>query len=124
MAFAPEEWRRLAPRSLPNRWPRTAAQRARAAWWWAYAGSMGLPNALDVLLDAAAQLRGAPFAFVLVGHRPRGRTLAERARSLPTSPFPLPSPRPRSRPCWARADIAYIGWQRRRSTASASRPTS
>ena len=32
-----------------------------------YAGSMGLPNALAALLDAAQLLRDEPFAFVLVG---------------------------------------------------------
>ena len=45
-----------------------------------YAGSMGLPNALDVLLDAAALLRDEPIAIVLVGDGlERARAVLERA---------------------------------------------
>ena len=43
------------------------AQRAAGRTVVGYAGSHGLPNALDVLLDAAALLRDEPIAFVLVG---------------------------------------------------------
>jgi hypothetical protein len=47
-----------------------------------YAGSHGLPNALDVLVDAAAQLRDEPFTFVMVGDGHEKARLAERALAL------------------------------------------
>lgn len=79
-----------------------------------YAGSMGEPNALDTLLDAAALLRDEPFAFVLVGSGHLRDHLARRiadeglvqVRLLP------PIPKAQVRPMLEAIDIAYIGWQR------------
>ncbi len=47
-----------------------------------YAGAHGLPNALDVLVDAAAQLRDHPVAFALVGAGLLKESLQRRAREL------------------------------------------
>ena len=81
-----------------------------------YAGSMGLPNALDTLLDAAALLReDAALAFVLVGdgHETRAPGAARRATRRSANVTLLP-PMPKAQiPSFLGAiDIAYIGWQR------------
>jgi glycosyltransferase involved in cell wall biosynthesis len=79
-----------------------------------YAGSMGLPNALDVLLHAAQRLRGEPFAFVLVGDgHERERLQAQAAAAgLEAVRFLPPVPKAQVPAFLAQVDIAYIGWQR------------
>ena len=79
-----------------------------------YAGSHGMPNALDTLLDAAARLKDRPLQFVLVGDGHEKARLAQRVvdeglthvQLLPSIPkAQIPS-------FLAAIDIAYIGWQR------------
>ena len=79
-----------------------------------YAGSMGEPNALDVLLDAAALLRGEPLRFVLVGSGHEQARLAARvqAEGLTNVTMLPPIPKAQVRGFLAQVDIAYIGWQR------------
>lgn len=79
-----------------------------------YSGSMGEPNALDVLLDAAAQLRAAPIAFVLVGGGHLQAHLAARVAREGLAHVQLLPPIPKAQiPSFlAEVDIAYIGWQR------------
>ncbi|KPF42647.1 glycosyl transferase [beta proteobacterium AAP121] len=79
-----------------------------------YAGSMGEPNALDVLLDAAALLREAPFRFVLVGSGHEQARLAARVadEGLTNVTMLPPIPKAQVRSFLAQVDIAYIGWQR------------
>ncbi len=79
-----------------------------------YAGSHGLPNALDVLVDAAAQLRDEPFTFVMVGDGHEKARLAERALALGLSHVHWMAPIAKSQvpALLAGLDIAYIGWQR------------
>ncbi len=79
-----------------------------------YAGSMGLPNALDTLLDAAALLRGEPLRFVLVGSGHEQQRLAARVAAEGLSNVQLLPPIPKAQiPSFlAAVDIAYIGWQR------------
>ena len=79
-----------------------------------YAGSHGLPNALDVLLDAAALLRHAPFAFVLVGDGLEKDRLAQRVRDEGLSQVALFAPIPKAQipALLPEFDIAYLGWQR------------
>jgi glycosyltransferase involved in cell wall biosynthesis len=79
-----------------------------------YAGSMGEPNALDVLLDAAALLRNEPLHFVLVGSGHEQARLAERvqAEGLRNVTMLHPIPKAQVRSFLAQIDIAYIGWQR------------
>jgi glycosyltransferase involved in cell wall biosynthesis len=79
-----------------------------------YAGSMGLPNALDTLLDAAALLRGVALQFVLVGD---GHEKARLARRIADEQLDnvtlLPSvPKAQIPTLLAVIDIAYIGWQK------------
>jgi len=91
-----------------------ALQRAAGRRVIGYAGSHGLPNALDVLLDAAKLLKEAPVAFVLVGggherarleQRVRDEGIANVAMFGAIAKRQIPS-------LLAAFDIAYIGWQR------------
>ena len=79
-----------------------------------YAGSMGLPNALDTLLDAAGLMRDLPFSFVLVGSGHEQARLAQRVRDegLAHVHFLPPIPKAQVPSFLVGVDIAYIGWQR------------
>ena len=91
-----------------------AAARAAGRTVVAYAGSMGLPNALDDLLDAAALLSGEPLQIVLVGSGHEQARLAQRAvtEGLTNVNFLPPIPKAMIPSFLTAADIAYIGWQR------------
>ncbi len=89
-----------------------------------YAGSMGLPNALDKLLDAAALLQAqtqhaphapqSPLRFVLVGSGLEQQRLAQRVQleGLHNVQMLPPIPKAQIPAFLAAIDIAYIGWQR------------
>jgi glycosyltransferase involved in cell wall biosynthesis len=79
-----------------------------------YAGSMGMPNALDTLLDAAALLRSTPLQIVLVGSGHEQARLAQRvvAEGLQHVQFLPPIPKAQIPSFLAGVDLAYIGWQR------------
>lgn len=91
-----------------------AAHRAAGRCVVGYAGSMGEPNALDVLLDAAAQLAGEPIGFVLVGDGHERARLAQRLADEGLASVALLPPIPKAQiPSFlAVIDVAYIGWQR------------
>ena len=78
-----------------------------------YAGSMGLPNALDALLDAAALLRGRPISFLLVGDGHERETLMQRMRQEGLASFHFLSSIPKQQiPSFlSQIDVAYIGWR-------------
>ncbi len=113
----PAEWEGEPPPLAPG--AAAAIAEARAALppggvLVGYAGSMGLPNALDTLLDAAALLRGEPMRFVLVGDGHERERLQRRAAEmgLDTVRFVPPIPKAQVPRLLAALDIAYIGWQR------------
>ena len=89
----------------------TAAAQGRVV---GYAGSMGAPNALDTLLDAAALLLHEDLRFVLVGSGHEQARLARRVAAEGLTNVALLAPIPKAQvPAFlARVDIAYIGWQR------------
>ena len=91
-----------------------AAARAAGRTVVGYAGSMGLPNALDTLLDAAALLRDAPLAFVLVGDGHERVRLARRVVDEGLAEVALLPPIPKAQvPAFLAAiDIACLCWQR------------
>jgi glycosyltransferase involved in cell wall biosynthesis len=93
---------------------RLAALKADGRTIVGYAGSHGLPNALDVLLDAAALLRDAPIAFVLVGDGHEKARLEARVRDEHLTHVTLLPPVPKAQiPALLHSfEIAYIGWQR------------
>ncbi|MFT7771914.1 glycosyltransferase family 4 protein [Roseateles sp.] len=116
--FAPEEWQGQASTTRAPLGAALAAhldtERAAGRVVVGYAGSMGLPNALDVLLDAAARLRDHPISFVLVGSGHEALRLVERAQAegLSNVRFFAPIPKAQIPTLLAGFDIAYIGWQR------------
>ena len=79
-----------------------------------YAGSMGLPNALDTLLDAAALLREGALQIVMVGDGHERARLAQRIADEHLRNVTLLPPIPKAQiPAFlGTLDIAYIGWQR------------
>lgn len=79
-----------------------------------YAGSMGLPNALDTLLDAAKALRGQPLTWVMVGDGHERERLVRRIadEGLTRVHWLPPIPKAEIPAFLARVDLAYIGWQR------------
>ncbi len=112
--ITPDEWQG-EPAPLQGELTRAlAAAREGGRTVVGYAGSMGLPNALDTLLDAAALLRDAPLAFVLVGSGHEQARLAQRVAAERLAKVSLLSPIPKVQipALLAAIDIAYIGWQR------------
>ncbi|KFI05725.1 glycosyltransferase family 4 protein [Massilia sp. BSC265] len=110
----PAEWL-AAPPSLPEELDALlAGLRAQGRTVVGYAGSHGLANALDTLLDAAALLKDQPLAFVLVGDGPEKNRLERRARELGLAHlyFAPPIPKAQIPALMALIDIAYLGWQR------------
>ena len=90
------------------------AARAAGATVVGYAGSMGVPNALDNLLDAARLLQGTSLRCVLVGSGHEQARLAQRVadEGLANVQFLPPIPKAQIPGFLAQVDIAYIGWQR------------
>jgi glycosyltransferase involved in cell wall biosynthesis len=97
-----------------------ASQRASGKLVVGYAGSHGLPNALDVLLDAAKLLQaqgGAdqpPLHIVMVGGGHEKARLAARVRAEGIAEVAMFDAIPKAQipALLAAFDIAYIGWQR------------
>jgi glycosyltransferase involved in cell wall biosynthesis len=79
-----------------------------------YAGTHGVANALDTLLDAAHRLRGHPVAVVLVGTGPEKGGLARRSAELGLDNVHFVDPVAKSQvpALLAHFDVAYIGWRR------------
>ncbi len=112
--ISPEEW--TAPPQALRADVAAALDAARAggASLIGYAGSMGAPNALDRLLDAAALLRDRPLRFVLVGDGHERERLLQRVAQEGLSQVTMLPPIPKAQvPAFLAAiDVAYIGWQR------------
>jgi glycosyltransferase involved in cell wall biosynthesis len=109
-----DEWTGTAPPLRADLATLIAVQRAAGRTVVGYAGSMGLPNALDVLLDAAALLKTEPIAIVMVGDGHERARLAQRLadEGLVNVSLLPPIPKAMIPSLLARFDIAYIGWQR------------
>ena len=110
----PSEWLRTDSVLPPQAERVLAAARRGARCVVGYAGTHGLANALDTLLDAAALLRGQGVAFVLAGGGPEKERLQVRARTLRLNHvhFLDPVPKDAVPALLRRFDLAYIGWQR------------
>ncbi len=109
-----DEWTGTPPPLRDDLARLIADQRAAGRTVVGYAGSMGLPNALDVLLDAAVLLKREPIAIVMVGDGHERARLAQRLIDEGLSNVSLLPPIPKAMipALLARLDIAYIGWQR------------
>jgi glycosyltransferase involved in cell wall biosynthesis len=112
--ISPEDWTQ-APEALRAD-VLQAAQAARAAGHLlvGYAGSMGLPNALDSLLDAAKLLQQDKLSFVLVGDGHERQRLQRRLQDegIQHVHWLAPIHKAQVPTFLAQMDIAYIGWQR------------
>ncbi len=111
---SPQDWQ-LSPSPLRDDVEQAVhAHRGAGRTIVAYVGSMGLPNALDTLLDAAAQLRDDPIGFVLVGDGFERSRLTRRVadESLTNVNMLAPIPKSQVPTLLSAIDIAYIGWQR------------
>jgi glycosyltransferase involved in cell wall biosynthesis len=112
--IAPDEWQRPAAPLRDDVAQVIAAAQAAERLVVGYAGSMGLPNALDTLLDAARMLRGERLQIVMVGDGHERERLTCRVADEAIDNVALLSPiRKAEVPTLLRSfDIAYIGWQR------------
>lgn len=110
---ATEDWAQAPEALRSNVADAMAALRAQGRTVVGYAGSMGMPNALDVLLDAAAAMRSEPFGFVLVGTGHERERLLQRVVSENLSQVMIlePIPKAQVRSFLDAIDIAYIGWR-------------
>lgn len=90
------------------------AERAAGRVVVGYAGSHGVPNALDCLVEAADLLRADPVSFVLVGDGMEKARLEQQvaARGLDRMKLFAPIPKAQVPAFLAQIDIAYIGWRR------------
>jgi glycosyltransferase involved in cell wall biosynthesis len=110
----PSEWM-ADPGALPTELDGAlAALHARGRFVVGYAGTHGVANALDTLLDAAGLLRGQPVDFVLAGTGPSKVALQQRAAALKLDHVHFFDPLPKRQvpALLAHFDLAYIGWQR------------
>ncbi len=111
----PGEWEQPAPPLRADVVEAISRARVAGRLVVGYAGSMGLPNALDVLLDAARRVTELPLAFVLIGDGHERSRLEARISRENLAQVTLLPPIPKSQmPSFLSAiDIAYIGWQRK-----------
>ncbi|MEW6707258.1 MAG: glycosyltransferase family 4 protein [Pseudomonadota bacterium] len=109
-----DEWQGEPPALRADVAQAMAAARAAGRTVVGYAGSHGLPNALDHLLDAAALLKGEPLQIVMVGDGHEKGRLEQRVRNegLDNVTMLPPVPKAQIPSLLAAIDIAYIGWQR------------
>jgi glycosyltransferase involved in cell wall biosynthesis len=109
-----DEWAASPPPLRADVAAAIAIQRAAGRAVVGYAGSMGLPNALDTLLSAARLLHDDALAIVLVGDGHERERLSTRIASEGLTHVKLLPPIPKAQvPAFlAQVDVAYIGWQR------------
>lgn len=112
--IAPDDWAGEPPPLRADVAAVIARARAAGHAVVGHAGSMGLPNALDTLLDAAGRLRDAPLSLVLVGDGHERERLVRRIADEGLAQVHWLPPIPKAEvPAFLRAlDVAYIGWQR------------
>ncbi|NHZ34000.1 glycosyltransferase family 4 protein [Massilia rubra] len=112
----PAEWLAAPPALDGIAGARLAALRSDGKFIVGYAGTHGLANALDTLLDAARLVADQRIAFVLAGGGPDKARLVRLAmeRGLHNVHFLDPVPKQQVPALLAHFDVAYIGWQRQR----------
>ncbi|WP_374567939.1 glycosyltransferase family 4 protein [Ideonella sp.] len=112
--ISPDDWQGEPAALRPDVAATLATARAAGHAVLGYAGSMGLPNALDDLLGAAALLRDLPLTIVMVGDGHERERLVQRIGTEQLVHVHRLPPIPKAQvPAFlAAVDIAYIGWQR------------
>ncbi|HBZ06508.1 MAG TPA: glycosyltransferase WbuB [Massilia sp.] len=110
----PAEWLAGSP-ELPDQVDQLLGRlRAQGNAILGYAGTHGVSNALDNVLDAAKLMQGEKVAFVLVGGGPSKDSLQQRASREKLGNIHFLDPVKKSQiPALLKCfDIAYIGWHR------------
>ncbi|HAT29424.1 MAG TPA: glycosyltransferase WbuB [Janthinobacterium sp.] len=110
----PGEWSASPPRLDGDAEALLSDLKARELSIVGYAGTHGVANALDVLLDAAAMMRDDKVVFVLVGGGPDKESLRLRASAegLTNVCFIDPVKKEQIPALLQWFDLAYIGWHR------------
>jgi glycosyltransferase involved in cell wall biosynthesis len=110
----PDEWSGRADVPLPQAHAEAiGAARSRGDLLVAYAGSHGIANALDAMLDAAALGRDQPVTWLLVGGGPQKAALQQRVVREGLANVVMLDPVPKAAiPTLLRAmDVLYLGLQ-------------
>ncbi len=112
--IAPQDWQATPEPLRDDVAQAIATQRRAGRCVVGYAGSMGLPNALDVLLDATKLLTDCPIAVVMVGDGLERQRLAQRItdEGMANVMWLPPIPKAQVPVLLGSIDIAYIGWLR------------
>lgn len=112
--ISPDEWSGVGAGLQPEVRRHIEAERAMGRIVVGYAGSHGVPNALDHLLDAVALMRGDAPSLVLVGDGMEKVRLQKRVAAAGWANVRLFAPIPKAQmPAFlSLIDIAYIGWLR------------
>lgn len=112
--ISPDDWTGAAPPLRPDVEQFIEAERGAGRMIVGYAGSHGIPNALDYLVDAAILMREEAVSFVLVGDGMEKTRLQERVADAGLERVRLFPPIPKAQiPGFLdRLDVAYIGWLR------------
>ena len=112
--ISPDEWASEAEPLRADLLAHLHTVRASGRTIIGYAGSHGLPNALDVLVDAAALTKDDKFAFVLVGGGMEKARLVQRVAAENLNHVTLFDAIPKAQipSLLKQFDTAYIGWQR------------
>ena len=110
----PAEWAVDAPPLKRNVEDVLAKLKSEGNFIVGYAGSHGVSNSLDTLLDAAKLMKNEKIVFVLVGGGPDKSKLKERANieKLWNVYFIDPVPKEQIPELLTWFDVAYIGWHR------------
>ena len=112
----PSEWLADSPAVPGLAGARLEALRRQGKFIVGYAGTHGVANALDTLLDAARLVGDPRIAFVLVGGGPAKEKLQHMAGEMKLANVHFFDPVPKQQvPALLRSfDVAYIGWQRQK----------
>jgi glycosyltransferase involved in cell wall biosynthesis len=108
-----EEWNRADPAPLPEahrNWLESPARNGRFRL--GYAGALGVSNAMDVLLDAAARIQDLPLDVAIVGNGPERERLEARAKSIGLTNLAFLGPLPKAAiPGWLeRMDALFLSF--------------
>jgi glycosyltransferase involved in cell wall biosynthesis len=110
----PREWNAASPELAADIDNKLSAIAGGGNFIVGYAGTHGVSNSLNTLLDAAGIMRDENVSFVLVGGGPEKAGLRRRAQEerLRNVCFVDPVGKEQIPALLKRFDVAYIGWQR------------
>ncbi|USG68369.1 glycosyltransferase family 4 protein [Brevibacillus ruminantium] len=109
-----EEWEESGPERLPDLHRETLQRwKEEGRFIIGYAGSHGLANRLEDLIEAADELRDQPVAFVLVGQGPMKAALEQlvEEKGLRHVSFLPPIPKTAIPACLRWMDALFMGWK-------------